>query len=115
MAKEDKTPTQNVSAMMSQGVDKAQGAMESYFQFFQNSMSAAPWAGSELNKKLMDCAQKNLATTFDFAQKLAQAKSLPDVLRIQTEFFQTQLKSLNEQAQDLGETAKKAAGEAVKK
>jgi hypothetical protein len=35
-------------------------------------------------------------------------------VRIQTEFVQTQLKSLNEQAKDLGETATKVATDAFK-
>jgi phasin family protein len=68
-----------------------------------------PWAGTDLSKKIMSYAEKNVATSFEFAQELAQTKDLQDVLRIQTEFFQTQLKSLTEQAKDLGETATKAA------
>jgi hypothetical protein len=53
---------------------------------------------------LVGYAQQNVATSVGFAQKLAQAKDLQDIARIQTEFFQTQLKSLTEQAQDLSET-----------
>jgi hypothetical protein len=48
------------------------------------------------------------------AQKLTQAKDLQDLVRIQTEFFQTQLKSLTEQAKDLGKTATKAAAGRLK-
>ena len=105
----DKTPTQDMSAMMTQSVEQARGAMENYLKLFQNSMSASPWASTELNKKLTDYAQRNFDTTFGFAQKLTQARNLPDLVRIQTEFFQAQLKSLTEQAKDLGETATKAA------
>jgi hypothetical protein len=83
------------------------GAMENYLDFFQKSISASPWAGTELSKKVADYAQQNVATAFGFAQKLTQAKDLQDTVRIQTEFFQTQLKSLTEQA-DLSEAATKA-------
>jgi hypothetical protein len=99
-----------MSAMIAQGIEQARGAMENYLKFFQNSMSATPWASTDLNKKLADYARQNFDTAFGFAQKLTQAKSVPDLLRIQTEFFQAQLKSLTEQAKDLGETATKAAG-----
>ena len=110
---ESKTPAQNMSAMMAQGVEQARGAMQNYLKFFQNSMSATPWANTELSKKLTDYAQKNVDTAFGFAQALTQAKDSQDLLRIQTEYFQTQLKSLTEQAKDLSEAATKAAGGCV--
>jgi hypothetical protein len=47
--------------------------------------------------------------TFEFAQKLTRAKDLQELVQIQTEFMQTQLKALNQQAQDLGETANKGS------
>ena len=102
---EDKKPSENLSAMAGQTMEQARGAMENYLNFFQKSMSASPWAGTELNKKVADYAQQNVATAFEFAQKLTQAKDLQDVVRIQTEFLQTQMKSLTEQAKDLTETA----------
>ncbi len=113
MAK-DKKPSENLSAMAGQTMEQARGAMENYLNFFQTSMSASPWAGTELNKKVTDYAQQNVATAFGFAQQLTQAKDLQDVVRIQTEFLQTQMKSLTEQAKDLTETATKAATGAFK-
>ena len=104
-----KPPIKDMSAMMSQGVEQARVAMENYLKFFKNSMSVSPLAGTELNKKLTDYAQQNVDTAFGFAQKLTQAKDFQDMVRIQTEFFQTQLKSLTDQAKDLSETATKAA------
>ena len=108
-----KTPTQDMSAMMAQGVEQARGAMENYLKFFQNSMSASPWASTELNKKLTGYTQQNVDTTFGFTQELTQAKDLQDLMRIQTEYFHRQLKSLTEQAKDLSETATKAAAGAL--
>src|SRR5450631_2813027 len=108
MAKDEK-PSEDLSAVAGQTMEQARGATENYLDFFQKSMSASPWAGAELNKKVTDYAQQNVATAFGFAQKLTQAKDLQDVVRIQTEFLQTQMKSLTEQAKDLSETATKAA------
>ena len=113
MAKDEK-PSENLSAMAGQTMEQARGAMENYLNFFQKSMSASPWAGAELNKKVADYAQQNVATAFEFAQKLTQAKDLQDLVRIQTECLQTQMKSLTEQAKDLSETATKAASGALK-
>jgi len=111
---EDKKPSENLSAMAGQTMEQARGAMENYLDFFQKSMSASPWAGTELSKKMTDYAQQNVATAFGFAQKLTQAKDLQDLVRIQTEFLQTQMKSLTEQAKDLSETATKAAAVPLK-
>src|SRR5664280_1751778 len=111
---EDKKPSDNLSAMAGQTMEQARGAMENYLNFFQKTMSASPWAGAELNKKVADYAQQNVATAFGFAQKLTQSKDLQDLVRIQTEFLQAQMKSLTEQAKDLSETATKAATGALK-
>ena len=110
----DKKSSKEPNVLAGQTMDQARVAMENYLNFFQKNMSAAPWAGTELNKKVADNAQKNVNSAFEFAQKLTHAKDLQDVVRIQTEFFQTQLKSLTEQAKDLGETATKAVTDAMK-
>ena len=111
---EDKKPSEDLSTVAEETMKQARGAMENYLDFFQKSMSASPWAGTELNKKIADYAQQNVDTAFGFAQKLTQAKDLQDVVRIQTEFLQTQMKSLTEQAKDLSETATKAAAGPLK-
>jgi hypothetical protein len=113
MAKDEK-PSEDLSTMAGQTMKQARGAMENYLDFFQKNMSASPWAGTELNKKVADYAQQNVDTAFGFAQKLTQAKDLQDLVRIQTEFLQTQMKSLTEQAKDLSETATKAAAGPLK-
>ena len=107
-------PSEDMNARVAQTMEQARGAMENYLDFFQKTMSASPWAGTELNKKVADYAQQNVDTAFGFAQKLTQAKDLQDVVRIQTEFLQTQMKLLTEQAKDLSETATKAAAGPLK-
>ena len=99
---------------MAQSIEQARGAMENYLQFFEKSMIATPWARTAINQKVMKYAEQNVATAFGYAQKLTQAKDLQEVAQLQAEFFQTQLKSLTEQAKDLGETATKAASDTLK-
>jgi hypothetical protein len=53
--------------------------------------------------------EKNIAAYVEFVGKLGQAKNFQEVFRIQTEFMQTQLNSLTEQARSLGEAYNKAA------
>jgi hypothetical protein len=109
-----KPPPQEMSRMISQNLQQARGAMQNYLNFLQASLSASPWANTELNKKLAGYAQRNVDTAFQIAQQLTEARDLQDLVRIQTEYFQAQLKALTEQAKDLGETATKAATTALK-
>ena len=113
MAK-DPTSLPDMSAMMAQSVEQARGAMENYLKFFQQSMSASPWAKTDIGKKLTSYAEQNVAKAFEHAQKLTKAKDAQELVRLQTEFFQAQLKSLTEQAKDITETETKTAVVAFK-
>jgi phasin family protein len=114
VTEETKTASGIIDETTHQTIDLARGAMENYLDFFQKAMSASPWAKTDLNMKIQDYAGKNVATTFEFAQKLTKAKDLQEVVQIQAEFLQTQLKALSEQAKDLGETATKTATDVFK-
>ena len=101
-------PFEDVTAMVSQNIEQAAKAMHNYLQFVQNGISSTPWGKTDLSEKLKSNLEKNVATAFEYARKLISAKDIQDAVRIQTEFMQTQLQTLNEQAKDLGETATKA-------
>jgi hypothetical protein len=55
-----------------------------------------------------------VAASFGLSDKLLHAKDLQDVLRIQTEFFQTQLEVLTEQSKDLCGTATEVASDVTR-
>jgi Phasin protein len=93
---------------------QTQVAMENYFGWFQNAMSAIPWSNTNLNRILLSNATQNVTATFAFVQKLSQAKDFQDVIKIQIEFIQTQMNSFNQQAKVLGEIYAKAAEAAMK-
>ena len=94
---------------------QTQGAMENYFGWLQQTMSAVPWSNTNLNRILLSNATQNVSATFAFVQKLSQAKNFEEVVKIQTEFMQTQMNSFNEQAKILSEIYTKAAEDAMKR
>ncbi|MFZ2082679.1 MAG: phasin family protein [Xanthobacteraceae bacterium] len=94
--------------------EQTKGAMENYFNWFQNAMSALPWGNTNLNRILLSHATQNVTATFAFVQKLSQAKNFQDVVKIQTGFMETQMSSFNEQAKIIGEIYTKAAAETIK-
>ena len=59
-------------------------------------------------------AEKNVQASLDHAQSLLKAKDLPDVMRLHSEFVQGQMRSLAEQASEMGQVVGKAAMEAAK-
>ena len=51
---------------------------------------------------------ENMTATVAFVHKLADAKNIQDVVKLQTEFLEAQFKAFNEQTKSLGETYSKA-------
>jgi hypothetical protein len=83
---------------------QTQRAMEDYFSWLQNAMSASPRGSTDLNKKLLSYATENVTAAITFIQRLSQAKDLQDVVKIQTEFAQMQIQTFNKRAKELGAT-----------
>lgn len=56
---------------------------------------------SDLNWKLMQFARVNMQNSVNFVQELAAARSLPDILRVQATYMQTQSRAFNDQMREL--------------
>jgi phasin len=104
-----------------QSVEQARKAFDGYMTAAQQAVEAlegqatVAQAGTKnVGKKAMTFAEQNVATSFEFAQKLVRAKDVQEVLRLQGEFVQAQMQALSEQAKELSETASKVAMEAAK-
>jgi hypothetical protein len=95
--------------------ERAKHAMETYFSWLQNAMSAVPWSNTNLNRILLSNATQNITATLAFVQKLSQAKNFEEVVKLQTEFMGTQMNSFNEQSKVLSEIYTKAAEDAMKR
>lgn len=48
-------------------------------------------------------AERNVQASLDFAQSLLHAKNLTEVMRLHSEFIQTQMRALAEQASEMGQ------------
>ena len=103
-----------LAATAEQIAKQTQEVMENYFGWLQKTVSALPWSNTNLNRILLSHATQNVTATFAFVQKLSQAKNFQDVVKIQTEFMESQMNSFNEQAKILGEIYTKAAAETIK-
>jgi hypothetical protein len=69
---------------------------------------------ADLNKKVKDHIDKNIAAANEYVRKLSEARDVQSFWQVQTEFMQTQWKTFGEQMKDLGETVTKSMTGAFK-
>ena len=79
----------------------------------EGQAAAAHAGASDASKKAMSFAGQNVAASFAFAQKLAQARDVEEVMRLQADFIKTQMQTLAEQAKELGASFTQAASDAA--
>jgi len=68
----------------------------------------------DVSGKAIAYAEKNVQASLDFAQSLLKAKDLTEVIRLHSEYVQSQMRSLAEQAAEMGQTVSRAAMDALK-
>src|SRR5215467_1804515 len=99
-------------------VAQAKQAFDGFINAAQQSVSrvetqtAAAQAGAtDMSRKAMAFASQNMAASFAFAQRLAQARDVEEVMRLQSDFLRSQMQTFAEQARELGASfAPKADG-----
>ncbi len=68
----------------------------------------------DIGAKAIAYAERNVQASLDYAQALLHAKDLTEVMRLHGEYVQAQMRSLAEQASELGQIVSKAAMDAAK-
>ena len=74
---------------------------------FEGRAKTMQAGAKDVSEKAMSYAERNVANTFAFADRLVHAKDIQQVIALQTEFIQAQMKELAEQAKEFGEAAVK--------
>jgi len=80
---------------------------------FEGQTKVVQPTAKDVSEKAMSYAERNVASTFAFADRLVHAEDAQHVIALQTEFIQAQMKELAEQAEELGETGSKIARKSV--
>lgn len=101
--------------------DQARKAFENFLSGAQQTASSLEGRGESVRAGVKDIsstaisfAEKNVAASLDYAQKLLHAKDLSEVMRLHTEYVQAQMKALAEQASEMGQSVSRAAMDAAK-
>jgi len=100
-------------AIAERSVEQAKAAFQQLMQAAEESVSTLGRGETsqalDISKKAMHFAECNVLSAFELAEKIVQTKDIQELVRMQTEFLQAQMRALGEQVKDLGETASKAA------
>jgi phasin len=110
----------DMRAMAEKSVEQARVAFNTFMAAaqeavatFEGQTKAAQAGAKEISEKALGYAERNVANTFAFAERIVRAKDAHEFLRLQTEFVQSQMKEFAEQAKELGESAGKMAMKSV--
>ena len=80
--------------------EHSKNTLQSVLESWKKSFGTAGQGVTALNQKIIDMAERNIDTSFDLAMNLCRAKSLTEVMELQTAYWQKQfgeLKSLTDE------------------
>jgi len=91
--------------------EKAKDAMEDAVGVMEKSIDTAGQGAVAWNRKVIDLAQTNLNTSFDFAKDLAGAKNVAELMELQSTFARKQFETMTGQAEEVRTLAAKIASD----
>ena len=110
-----------IRAFVEQSVAHARNTFDGFIQAankamgqFEGHAAAARSGANEIAHKSMAYAEQNMASTFEFAEKLMRSKDPAEVMRLQSEFLARQMQTLSAQVQELGQSAAKIVVDSAK-
>lgn len=98
-----------VRAMLTESLERLRKASAEYFELLEKGLSSSQLPVADQAKQFCGYMQRNVTATFDLGEKLIQARDMQDAVKIQSQFFQGQMRSLTDHAKTMGEFAMKAA------
>ena len=110
----------DMRSMAEASFDQARRAFEKFIDNAQatadqvSARTASVRAGAkDVGATALSFAERNVQASLDYAQSLVQAKDLNEVMRLHREYVQNQMRSLTEQASEMGHVVSRAALDAA--
>jgi phasin len=108
-------------SMAEASFDQARKTFEKFLSNAQQTAGSIEERGAsvragakDINAKAIFYAEKNVQASLDYAQSLLHAKDLTEVMRLHSDYVQAQMRSLAEQASEMGQIVSRAAMEAAR-
>ena len=119
-ARRFETPKE-MRAMAEASVEQARKTFEKFVESAQATAGTLEERGATVRAGAKDAgakaianAEKNVQASLDYAQSLLYAKDLGEVMRLNSEYVQSQMRALAEQAGEIGQIFSRAAMDAAK-
>jgi phasin len=97
-------------AQAKQAFDGFMAAAQQAVERVESQTAVAQAGATDASRKAMTFAGQNMAASFAFAQKLAQARDVEEVMRLQAEYLRSQMQTFADQARELGTAFTPTAG-----
>lgn len=104
-----------------QSITQARKALEDFMKVAQSTVTTVEGStnqiqagATDINNKMLSYAEENIAAAFDFAEKMARAKDMDEIVKLQSDFMTKRMSAFGEQTREIGDTAAKTASEAGK-
>ena len=114
----DTTVPESVRALAEKTVNQSREAyergkeqLEEAIDALERSFDAAGQGATAFNRKMIDLAQRNLNSAFDLAKKLAGAKTLGEIVELQSAFIRSQFDVFASQASEIRALTTKIAAD----
>ncbi len=111
----------NMRTMAEASVEQARRTFERFLEGAQTAAGTLEERGEtvragakDIGAKAIAYAEKNVQASLDYAQSLLHARDLAEVMRLHSEFVQSQMRALAEQANEMGQIVSRAAIDAAK-
>ena len=111
----------DLRSMAEASFDQARKTFEKFISSAQaasDSLSArtttAGAGAKDVSAMAFSYAEKNVQASLDYAQALVHAKDLSEVMRLHREYVQAQMRSIAEQASEMGQIMSRTATDATK-
>ena len=107
----------DMRVLAEKSVEQAKQAFDIFISAAQHAVNAAEThaanaqAGAkDMGELAIGFAERNITSSFDFAQKLLQARDPKDVVALHTDYVNSQIATLTDQAKELSKRAAKMGG-----
>src|SRR3954469_733134 len=96
-------------------VDQAEKAISSFIESATKSVATVPGPMTEVSKQILAITEASMKSQFEHARKLMQAKSINEVMQLQSEFMRDQFGAATDQFKKMTSSMLSAGRDAANK
>lgn len=93
--------------------ERSKDAFDRILESWEKTFDAAGQGAVALNRKVVDIAQRNINSSFDFAKSLIGAKTMAEAIELHSTYWSKQLNTLKAQAEEMRDLSTRVTADVV--